>query len=94
MDVSSATQTGQTQSTTTTKDAASATLDYNAFLNLLIAEMKNQDPTQPMDDQAFLTQLATFSSLEKLTQIADAASAMQTELENQTEMFQSQGGNS
>jgi flagellar basal-body rod modification protein FlgD len=29
--------------------AATQSLSYNDFLTLLIAEMKNQDPTQPMD---------------------------------------------
>jgi flagellar basal-body rod modification protein FlgD len=40
-------------------------LDYNAFLKLLIAQLKNQDPSQPMDSTAFVAQLATFSNVEQ-----------------------------
>jgi flagellar basal-body rod modification protein FlgD len=41
------------------------TLDYNSFLNLLIAQMKNQDPTKPMDPTQFVSQLASFSQVEQ-----------------------------
>lgn len=48
-----------------TKDTAAskATLDYNNFLKLLITQMKNQDPTQPMDATQQISQLATFSQV-------------------------------
>jgi flagellar basal-body rod modification protein FlgD len=42
-----------------------ATLDYDAFLNLLIAQLKNQDPTKPMDSGQYLGQLASFSAVEQ-----------------------------
>ena len=53
---------------TATETAAKSSvgdLDYNAFLKLLIAQMKNQDPTKPMDSTAFMAQLATFSQVEQ-----------------------------
>jgi flagellar basal-body rod modification protein FlgD len=60
------------------------TMDYNSFLTLLITEMKNQDPTQPMDSTAYVAQLATFSQLgqqvqtnAKLDQMLQAASLSQ-----------------
>ncbi len=53
-----------TTSDTSTKTGAS-TLDYKAFLQLLIAQLKNQDPTQPMDSSQFVAQLATFSQVEQ-----------------------------
>ena len=54
------------QSTAATSAAASKNmLDYNTFLQLLIAEMKNQDPTKPMDSQQFIAQLASFSNVEQ-----------------------------
>ena len=41
----------------------------NAFLNLLVTQLQNQDPTQPQADGEFLAQLATFSQLEQLQQM-------------------------
>jgi flagellar basal-body rod modification protein FlgD len=46
-------------------DASSATVSYDAFLQLLVAEMKNQDPTQPTDPAQSLSQLASFSNVEQ-----------------------------
>lgn len=40
-------------------------LDYQAFLQLLLAQMKNQDPTQPMDSTQYMSQLAAFSNVEQ-----------------------------
>jgi flagellar basal-body rod modification protein FlgD len=48
-----------------TTPKASPTLDYDAFLRLLIAEMKNQDPTNPIDSTQYVAQLATFSGVEQ-----------------------------
>jgi flagellar hook assembly protein FlgD len=38
----------------------------NTFLQLLVAQIKNQDPLQPADSIQFLSQLAQFSQLEQL----------------------------
>lgn len=63
-----------------------ATVDYNSFLRLLIAQMKNQDPTQPMDSTQYVSQLATFSQVEqtvqtnsKLDQILQASALAQAD---------------
>ena len=40
-----------------------------AFLQLLITQLKNQDPTNPADPTQFVSQLASFSSLEQQTQL-------------------------
>ncbi len=45
-------------------------LGRDAFLKLLVTQLQHQDPTQPKEDGEFLQQLATFSSLEKLTEIS------------------------
>ena len=46
-------------------DAASANLNYDSFLKLLVAQMKNQDPTEPMKSSEQIAQLATFSQVEQ-----------------------------
>ena len=43
-------------------------VDYESFLKLLVAEMKNQDPTKPMELTDFVAQLATFSQVEQSVQ--------------------------
>jgi flagellar basal-body rod modification protein FlgD len=47
----------------------SQTLGKDAFMQLLVTKMRNQDPTQPQDDSALLAQLAQFSSLEQMEQM-------------------------
>lgn len=49
--------------------ASGAAVDYQAFLKLLVAEMKNQDPTEPMDSTEYVAQLASFSQVEQSVQI-------------------------
>lgn len=52
-----------------TTSAAKANVDYQSFLRLLVAEMKNQDPTQPMDSTQYIAQLASFSQVEQSIQV-------------------------
>ncbi len=52
-------------------DAASKVLDKDAFMKLLVAKLSNQDPLNPMADEAFVAQLAQFSSLEQLQNMND-----------------------
>ena len=55
------------QSATTTA-ANKAKVDYDSFLQLLVAELNNQDPTEPMDSTKYVSQLATFSQVEQAVQ--------------------------
>lgn len=56
-------------SSASTASSSSALANESTFLQLLVAQIKNQDPTQPMDSTAFLSQLAQFSQLEQLVGI-------------------------
>lgn len=64
-----ATTTSSATSSTASKAAEKASIDYDSFLKLLIAQMKNQDPTDPMDASEQIAQLATFSQVEQSIQM-------------------------
>jgi flagellar basal-body rod modification protein FlgD len=73
----------QSVSSTPTQAAASQplskqTVTQDDFLKLLIAQLQNQDPLQPMDNQQFAVQLATFNSLEQLIGINNKLGSLQT----------------
>ncbi|KQU98786.1 flagellar basal body rod modification protein [Mesorhizobium sp. Root695] len=65
VDMTTTIPTGANQATASTSKTA---VDYQSFLKLLIAEMKNQDPTKPMDSTQYVAQLATFSQVEQSVQ--------------------------
>lgn len=56
----------------TTTTTTGGTLDKNAFLKLLVASMKYQDPSKPVDSAAYMAQLAQFAQVEKLDAISTA----------------------
>jgi flagellar basal-body rod modification protein FlgD len=62
---SSMTKAATTTKSTTAAAAEQASLDYDAFLQLMIAQLKNQDPTNPMDSAEYMAQLATFTQVEQ-----------------------------
>ena len=61
---------GATSTTGATTTGASSSLDDGVneqmFLNLLVAQLKNQDPMNPTDSTQFVSQLAQFSELEQV----------------------------
>ena len=55
-----------TQSTSKEEVKSGGSLDKDAFLQLLVAQMKYQDPLEPTSNTEYISQLATFSSLEEM----------------------------
>src|SRR6186713_344562 len=72
--------------TTSTADLGKAlgsnpAMGRDAFLKLLVAQLKNQDPLKPQDNSAFVAELAQFSSLEQSMGVNDKLNQMM--LQNQ-----------
>ncbi|MFJ7667767.1 flagellar hook assembly protein FlgD [Lysinibacillus sp. NPDC097195] len=72
-----------------TKQTGNSELGKDAFLKLLITQLQNQDPTNPMDDRDFIAQMAQFSSLEQMQNMTKAVESLlmsqqQTQLMNYT----------
>jgi flagellar basal-body rod modification protein FlgD len=53
-----------------------ATVDYDSFLRLLVAQMRNQDPTSPTDSSEYFSQLASFSNVEQGLRMNDRLDAL------------------
>lgn len=68
MNVTSATQVAGAVSTRSAEARPTNTPDFNTFLQLLIAEMKSQDPTNPMDTAQYMSQFAQLSTVEQAIQ--------------------------
>lgn len=69
------------------KQTGNSSLGKDAFLQILIKQLQNQDPSNPMDDRDFIAQMAQFSSLEQMQNMTKAvesllSSQQQTQLMN------------
>ena len=74
------TVTSPSSSSSSSAPSGFASLTTADFMQMLIAELQNQDPTQPMSDEDLLGQLATMSQLQSTT---DLDSALQANTTNQ-----------
>lgn len=72
MDIASvaSAQSPQLNSNTPAREAKDqSTVSASDFLSLLITQLTNQDPLNPMEDKEFMAQMAQFSSLEEMSQL-------------------------
>lgn len=60
------------------------TITANDFLTLLVAEMKNQDPTQPTDPNAYISQMVGVNSLQQLIGINQGVTSLDTAIDTST----------
>jgi flagellar basal-body rod modification protein FlgD len=61
-----------------------AALGANDFIKLLTAQLRNQDPTAPVDNSQMIAQLAQFSSLSAANTSADTLKAIEAKLDKLT----------
>jgi len=69
-------------STASSSGSSGTGLDYNTFLKLLTAQLKNQDPTSPMDPSQFMNQLAQLSTVEQAMKTNDTMGQVLSELKS------------
>ncbi len=70
---------GANQNTTTA--TTTTTIDKNMFLQLLVAQLKNQDPLNPTDSMQFVQQLAQFQQLEQTVNTGQDVTAIRSDLD-------------
>lgn len=62
----------------TSATAAATQIGIQDFLKILVAQLGNQDPLKPMDNQEFVTQLAQFTSLQQTQEMNDKLGSLLT----------------
>lgn len=77
---STGTTTGTASGTSAAASASPTSLGGTDFLTLMLAQLKNQDPTSPVDSNTFLSQLASLSEVQGITQLNTSFSAMSNSL--------------
>lgn len=65
----------------TASDQSASALSQSDFIELLVAQLSNQDPSEPMDPSQFMNQLAQFSMVSGVQELNDSFSSLATRLE-------------
>jgi len=81
MDVTSIKSSGAGSVSTQDVSGKNAQMGKDQFLKLFVAQLQHQDPMNPMEDGDFMGQMASFSTLEQVTNMAAANTAMATNLQ-------------
>ena len=68
---------------------ATAPVNETMFLQLLVAQLQNQDPMNPTDSTTFVTQLAQFQQLEQSINTGQDVSAIRSDLDTITAAYTS-----
>jgi flagellar basal-body rod modification protein FlgD len=76
----SATGTSASSSATSTGITGAATLGGTDFLTLMLAQLQNQDPTNPVDSNTFLTQLAQLSEVQGINTLNTSFSTLSSSM--------------
>jgi flagellar basal-body rod modification protein FlgD len=74
--------TATSTATTSASESNKNVLGKDAFMKMMVAQLKNQDPLNPMDGTAFLSQLAQFSSLEQMQNLNDTMTSLPSVMSN------------
>ena len=79
--VSGVTNTVDTTSSNTAGAATTSLMDADAFMNMLITQLKYQDPLDPMETNEFMSQLAQLTQVERLQNIYDSIGDLEKTIE-------------
>jgi flagellar basal-body rod modification protein FlgD len=85
MDISSITGIPTVEETSLYAESGSQEVDKDAFIKMFLAQMKHQDPLNPMDGSEFAAQIAQFSSLEQLYNVNESLESIAAGQQDQTQ---------
>ena len=72
----------ESQKNNDTTSATNGTLGKDAFLQLLVTQLRYQDPLDPQDNGEFISQMAQFSALEQMTNVASGLESLSKVVNN------------
>ncbi len=83
MSITGVTNTVDTTGSSSTTGSTTTTqlLDTDAFMNMLVTQLKYQDPLDPMETNEFMSQLAQLTQVERLQNIYDSMTNLETTIE-------------